>query len=209
MENQSTQASRWGRRMVFSVVLGWGAAAAAWAQAPAWMAPLAGSYVGRLETGSVPGSAEKGTVYVRLDGKRDASGDGFVLQWLQGIDTAQVDESLTLWSFQRATGGVRITEASGSQRGTTDWYITGTTPLGATLTRGGDYAGAPALLRWTLERLPGQLRLSHAINRGNGQWLETHAFILEDALEEAPETGKPSVSGRPSSPQPRRNDPQP
>lgn len=205
MKNERTRASRWGKRLVFAIVLGWGAALPAGAQAPAWMAPLAGSYVGRLETGSVPGSAEKSTVFVRLDGKRDASGDGFVLQWLQGVDTAHVEESLTVWSFQRATGGVRITEASTGLRGTTDWHITGTTALGATLTRGGDFAGTPALLRWTLERLPGQLRLSHAINRGNGQWLETHAYILEDA----PESTKPLVNDRPSNPQPRRNAPQP
>ncbi|MEY5044543.1 MAG: hypothetical protein RJA19_1770, partial [Bacteroidota bacterium] len=66
-----------------------------WAQAPTWMNPLEGSYVGRLELYSTQfpiystqaPAVEKSTSFVRLDGKRDASGDGFVLQWLQGRDS--------------------------------------------------------------------------------------------------------------------------
>lgn len=175
----------------------------AWGQAPGWMAALEGTYVGRLEQypakNQSGGTMEKSTAFVRLDGKRDASGDGFVLQWLQGRDSASVQESLSMWQFERATGQVLITETSGRKPVTSPWYITATHALGATLDRGGSYENQPALLRWNVERLPGQLRLSHAINRGDGKWVETHAFILEDM----------EVNALPSSPQPQRNGPQP
>ena len=171
-----------------------------WAQAPTWMNPLEGSYVGRLELYSTQAPAgEKSTSFVRLDGKRDASGDGFVLQWLQGRDSASVQESLGMWQYDRATGQVIITETTGRKPVSSHWYITSTNALGATLVRGGSHQDQPALLRWNIERLPGQLRLSHAINRGDGKWVESHAFILEDV----------EVNAAPSSPRPRQNAPQP
>ena len=175
-------------------------APAAWGQAPQWMSPLEGSYVGRLEiyTGQAP-AGEKTTSFVRLDGKRDASGNGFVLQWLQGRDSASVQESLGMWQYDRATGQVVITETTGSKPVSSHWYITSTNALGATLVRGGSHQDLPALLRWNVERLPGQLRLSHAINRGDGKWVESHAYILEDV----------EINAAPSSPQPRQNAPRP
>lgn len=147
------------------------------AQAPDWMFALEGSYVGRFEKPSGDGEAMD-TVDARLDGKRSGAEDGFVLQFAREAASGIVKEA-QMWSWNGVAGALDITAISDGQRTESQWFAS-PKGLAVSLTRGGTVAGAAAIERLRLERLPGQLRLTKQYNLGDGVWTLQWRYILDD-----------------------------
>ena len=147
------------------------------AQTPDWMFALEGAYIGRLELPDANSPTGKADVDARLDGRRNLSENGFVLQWMIEGD-AGVEETLTTWHWEDAH--VCETSIVGGRPTEECWLVAGQTPNAVTLRRGGEYAGTAMLFERTVERLPGQLRITDLRNDGNGKWLFTQGFVFEE-----------------------------
>ena len=151
------------------------------AQAPDWMFALEGSYVGRFEMPSGEDDVMT-TLDARLDGKRSGAEDGFVLQFAREAASGIVKEA-QMWSWNDAAGTLDVTAISDGQRAESQWFAS-PKGLAVNLTRGGTVAGAAAIERLRLERLPGQLRLTKQYNLGDGEWTMQWRYILDDYVGE-------------------------
>ena len=154
------------------------------AQAPDWMFALEGAYIGRLDLPDSNSPTGKSSLDARLDGRRNLAEDGFVLQWMVEEGDA-VDETLTTWNW--ADGRVCETSIVDFRPMEVRWLVERTTDHAVVLRRGGEWKGKAMLFERTIERLPGQLRISDRRNDGNGTWLFESDFVLE---ETKPQTGK-------------------
>lgn len=148
-----------------------------WSQTPDWMFALEGAYIGRMETPDPSGERDELTTDARLDGRRNLEENGFVLQWM--ISEAEgVVETLTTWHWE--DDRVCETRIEGRQPVEDCWVIHRTTQHAVVLRRGGEFEGTPILFERTVERLPGQLRITDLHNNGDGKWSFHHGFVFEE-----------------------------
>lgn len=150
-------------------------------QAPDWMFALEGAYVGRFELPDGSGEAMQ-TMDARLDGKRSGIEDGFVLQFARESEEGIVKEA-QMWSWNASEGVLDVTAIQDMHRDESRWFAA-PKGLAVSLTRGGTVAGAAAIERLRLERLPGQLRLTKQYNLGDGEWTLQWRYILDDYVAE-------------------------
>lgn len=151
-------------------------------QTPDWMFALEGAYVGRMETPDPSGERDELTTDARLDGRRNLDENGFVLQWMISEEQGVV-ETLTTWHWE--DGRVCETWIEGRQPVKVCWVIHRTTQHAVVLRRGGEFEGTPTLFERTVERLPGQLRITDLHNTGDGKWNFHHGFVFEEMKPEA------------------------
>lgn len=155
-------------------------------QTPDFMFALEGTYIGHKEIPDVNAGGGRRLEDARLDGKRNGAENGFVLEWMLADPTSNnlVTEHLETWHWDAATERLVITRIVDNKPIAEPWFIEEQTSSRAVLARGGEYNNAPALLRLTLERLPGQIRFELRTNDGSGKWTGVHRYLLDDYSEE-------------------------
>lgn len=152
------------------------------AQTPDWMFALEGVYIGRLEMPDPSGVGDKVSWDARLDGRRNLQENGFVLQWMIERDSG-VEETLTTWHWEDE----RVCETTivSGRPSEECWLVTGQTDHAVILRRGGEFGGAAMLFERTVERLPGQLRITELHNDGSGKWEFAVGYVFEEMKPEA------------------------
>lgn len=88
-----------------------------------------------------------------------------------------------MWSWNASEGVLDVTAIQDMHRDESRWFAA-PKGLAVSLTRGGTVAGAAAIERLRLERLPGQLRLTKQYNLGDGEWTLQWRYILDDYVAE-------------------------
>lgn len=153
------------------------------AQTPDWMFALEGAYIGRYEVPDPSGVRDKLTWDARLDGRRNLVENGFVLQWMIE-DGDGVAESLSTWHWEE--GRMCATEIVDARPLESCWVVHRETEHAVVLRRGGEWDGEAMLFERTVERLPGQLRITDRQNNGDGGWRFQQGFVLEEFKPERP-----------------------
>jgi len=184
MPNLATNSYRMHRAFFFLVAT---TALSAWnaalhAQTPDWMFALEGAYIGRYEVPDPSGLKDELTSDARLDGRRNLSENGFVLQWMIEGESGVV-ETLSTWHWKE--GQMCETEIVGGRPAEVCWLLHRQTDHAVVLRRGGDWEGQAMLFERTVERLPGQLRITDQHNNGDGTWRFHHGFVFEEMKPEA------------------------
>ena len=154
-------------------------------QTPDFMFALEGTYIGHKEIPDVSAGGGRRLEDARLDGKRNGAENGFVLQWMiaEPSSSNMITEHLETWHWDAETARVVITRIVDNKPIVEPWFVEDQTSSRAVLVRGGEFEHAPALLRLTLERLPGQIRFELRTNDGSGKWNVVHRYLLEDYSE--------------------------
>ena len=149
------------------------------AQTPDWMFALEGTYVGRIESIDADVSTSSD---VRLDGLRNGSENGFVLQFAFSTDDG-IHERVEMWGWDNQMGQVEMTTLEDNKPMSSRWFVS---KPGAQviLSRGGSDAGRAVLIQWRIQRLPSQLRMDRLINDGSGQWELRDRYVLDEAKTE-------------------------
>jgi len=149
------------------------------AQTPDWMFALEGTYVGRLE---ILDSEILATHDIRLDGLRNGSEDGFVLQFAISEDDG-IRERVEMWSWDAQNEQVKMTSLEDNKPVSSTWFVDNTGPQ-VVMSRGGSESGRAVLIELRIQRLPGQLRMDRLINDGSGQWELRDRYVLDEAVIE-------------------------
>ena len=152
------------------------------AQTPDWMFALEGAYIGRYEEPDPTGVKDELTWDARLDGRRNLSENGFVLQWMIEGELG-VEETLSTWHWEE--GRMCETEIVDGRPAEVCWLLYRQTDHAVVLRRGGEWEGQAMLFERTVERLPGQLRISDEHNNGDGNWRFHQGFVFEEMKPEA------------------------
>lgn len=152
------------------------------AQTPDWMFALEGAYIGRLELPDASSVTGRVSVDARLDGRRNLSENGFVLQWMIEEESG-VEETLTTWHWEDEH--VCETAILAGRPAEECWVVADQTDHAVVLRRGGEHAGTAMLFERTVERLPGQLRITDRRNDGSGAWTFAQGFVFEEVKPEA------------------------
>lgn len=172
-------------RLILLSALSWFFLADASGQTPDFMFALEGTYIGHKEIPDINAGGGRRLEDARLDGKRNGAENGFVLQWMIADPASDnmVTEHLETWHWDAETGRVVITRIVDNKPIAEPWFVENQTTSRAVLARGGEHNNAPALLRLTLERLPGSIRFELRTNDGSGQWDVVHRYLLDDYSE--------------------------
>lgn len=152
------------------------------AQTPDWMFALEGAYIGRFEMPDASGEQDKATWDARLDGRRNLQENGFVLQWMVEREGG-VEETLTTWHWEDEH--VCETSIVAGRPSEVCWLVAGQTDHAVILRRGGEFSGSAMLFERTVERLPGQLRITDRHNDGSGKWAFAQGYVFEEVKPEA------------------------
>lgn len=156
------------------------------AQTPDWMFALEGAYIGYKYVPDIYAGGGQRQEDARLDGKRNGSEDGFVLQWLTSAEeaTEMVIEHLETWHWNSDLERMVMTRIVDNRPVVENWVVTQSSTSNAVLERGGEWNGKPMLMRMVLERLPGQIRFEFRTNDGSGKWEMAFRYILDDVILE-------------------------
>jgi hypothetical protein len=146
------------------------------AQTPDWMFALEGTYVGRIE--SIDADVSKSSD-VRLDGLRNGSENGFVLQFAISTDDG-IHERVEMWGWDAQNEQVKMTSLEDNKQVSSSWFVQNTGPQ-VVMSRGGSESGRAVLIQWRIQRLPGQLRMDRMINDGSGHWELRDRYVLDEA----------------------------
>ena len=168
-----------GRFSVLMLVMGCGFASVSLAQTPDWMFALEGTYVGRMETME---GALKATTDVRLDGLRNGSEDGFVLQFAISTEFG-IRERVEMWGWDKELDQVLMTTLEDNKPLVSKWFVD-QSGAQVVLSCGGSEAGRAVLIQWRITRLPGQLRMDRLINDGSGRWELLDRYVLDEGEPE-------------------------
>jgi hypothetical protein len=151
------------------------------AQMPDLMFAIEGTYIGRLETQLLSdGSGDTASVDVRLDGRRNAAEDGFVLQWAFS-EGETVRKKVAMWRWDSEMEMLEVTYVNNRSTIVERWHVKSVTKSRVVLVRGGSHDGEAVLIRLAIERFPGQLKFDQYTNDGSGSWTFLHRYVLADA----------------------------